>query len=154
MIFVTLGTQKEPFTRLLDYIEESHINRKIIVQSGYTKYTSTKMQILDFITPEQMQDYIQKADIIITHGGTGSILTSLKANKKIIACARLKKYGEHVDDHQKELIKTFVKEHYILELNDHDNLDDILKQIKRFKPQKYHSNIPSFIKHLKAEIES
>ena len=154
MIFVTLGTQKEPFTRLLDYIENSHANQKIIVQSGYTKYTSTRMQILDFITPEQMQEYIQKADIIITHGGTGSILTALKANKKIIACARLKKYNEHVDDHQKELIKTFIKDKYILELSERNNLDDLLKEIKLFKPQKYRSNIPSFIEHLKAEIES
>ena len=31
MILVTLGTQKEPFTRLLDYIEKSNINDKIIV---------------------------------------------------------------------------------------------------------------------------
>ena len=42
MILVTLGTQKEEFTRLLDSIENSKINDKIIVQAGYNKYNSKK----------------------------------------------------------------------------------------------------------------
>ena len=37
MILVTLGSQKEQFTRLLDYIEKSKIKDEIIVQAGHTK---------------------------------------------------------------------------------------------------------------------
>ena len=62
MILVTLGTQKEQFTRLLDYIEKSSIKDKIIVQAGHTKYDSKKMEIFDFISYEEMQDYIKNAD--------------------------------------------------------------------------------------------
>ena len=36
MIFITLGTQKEPFTRLLDYVEEANTHEKIIAQVGHT----------------------------------------------------------------------------------------------------------------------
>ena len=50
MILVTLGTQKEPFKRLLDMIEESNVEDEIIVQAGHTKYNSNKMKIFDFET--------------------------------------------------------------------------------------------------------
>ena len=33
--------------------------------------------------------------------------------KKVVAVPRLKKYGEHVDDHQKEIIEEFDRERII-----------------------------------------
>lgn len=82
MILVTLGTQKQSFKRLLDYIEKSNIEEEIIVQAGYTKYESKKMKIMDFVSYEEMDNLINKADIIITHGGTGSIIGPLKKGKR------------------------------------------------------------------------
>lgn len=152
MILVTLGTQKEQFTRLLDYIEKSNIKDKIIVQAGHTKYKSNKMEIFDFIPYEKMDQYIDEADIIITHSGTGSVLTPLKKGKKVIVCARLSKYEEHVDDHQMELLEVFKEEGYVLELSEDNNLDELYKEIKKFKPKKYVSNTEKFIKKLKDEI--
>lgn len=154
MILVTLGTQKEQFTRLLDYIENSKIKDEIIVQAGHTKYESKKMKIFDFISYEEMSDYIEKADLIITHSGTGSVLTPLKLGKKVIVCSRLKKYGEHVDDHQQELTEVLKKENYIFELTEENSLDQLYEEIKDFKPKKYQSNTNNFIKKLKAEIEN
>ena len=152
MILVTLGTQKEQFTRLLDYIENSNIKDKIIVQAGHTKYESKKMEIFDFIPYEKMEEYINDADVIITHSGTGSVLTPLKKGKKVIVCARLSKYEEHVDDHQVELLEVFYEEGYVLKLDEDDNLDEIYKNIKKFKPKKYISNTDNFINKLKKEI--
>ena len=78
MILVTLGTQQQQFTRLLDYIENSKIKDEIIVQAGHTKYNSMKMKIFDFIDYDKMNEYVETADLIITHGGTGSITGPLK----------------------------------------------------------------------------
>ena len=83
MILVTLGTQKQQFTRLLDYIEKSSIKDEIIVQAGHTKYESKKMKIFDFISYEEMSKYVNESDIIITHAGTGSITGPLKKGKKV-----------------------------------------------------------------------
>ena len=152
MILVTLGTQKEQFTRLLDYIENSNIKDKIIVQAGHTKYNSKKMEIFDFIPYEEMDKYIDEADVIITHSGTGSVLTPLKKGKKVIVCARLSKYDEHVDNHQVELLEVFKEEGYVLELSENNNLDELYENIKKFKPKKYISNTESFIEKLKKEI--
>lgn len=153
MILVTLGTQKELFTRLLDSIENSHIDDEIIVQAGYTKYKSKKMKIFDFISYEEMQKLINKADVIITHGGTGSILMPLKTGKKVIAAPRLAKYLEHVDDHQCQIVEVLCEEGYILACNDGDDLDEVYKKVKNFKPKKYVSNTEHFIKEIKKEID-
>lgn len=152
MILVTLGTQKEQFTRLLDYIENSNIKDEIIVQSGHTKYESRKMKIYDFFSYEEMEKYIKQADLIITHSGTGSVIDPLKKGKKVIVCSRLEKYDEHVDDHQKELTEILKKEGYILELTEENNIDELLKEAKSFKPKKFISNTDKFIEMLNKKI--
>ena len=154
MILVTLGTQDQKFYRLLDYIETSHINDRIVVQAGGSSdYESKKMEIFKFIDYDEMNKLIDEADVIITHGGTGSILTPLKKGKKVIACARLEKYQEHINDHQKEIVTLFKNEGYILELNEENKLDDLMKEMKKFKVKKYISNTDNFISGLKKLID-
>ena len=153
MILVTLGTQKQQFTRLLEYIENTNINDEIIVQAGFTKFESKKMKIFDFIDYDEMNKYIDKADLIITHAGTGSIVSALKKEKKVIACARKSKYLEHVDDHQEEIVEVFYEEGYILKIDDNLNLDDVYKKSREFKPKKFVSNTENFIKLLEKEID-
>lgn len=155
MILVTLGTQDQKFYRLLDYIETSHINDRIVVQAGGSSdYKSKKMEIFKFIDYDEMNKLIDEADVIITHGGTGSILTPLKKGKKVIACARLEKYQEHINDHQKEIVTLFKNEGYILELNEENKLDDLMKEMKKFKVKKYISNTDNFISELKKLIDN
>ncbi len=154
MILVTLGTQNQLFYRCLDQRENISLKGEIVVQAGGSiDYKSKKMKMLSFINYEEMEEYIKRADLIITHGGTGSILLPLQHNKKVIACARLSKYKEHINDHQCELVSIFDKEGYILELHDMENLDDVLKKVKKFKPKKYVSNTEHFIKCLQNEID-
>ena len=153
MILVTLGTQKQSFNRLLDMIEKSNINDKIIVQAGYTKYKSKKMKMFDFVDYQEMDKLIKQADLIITHGGTGSIVTAIKQGKKVIACPRLKKYGEHVDDHQKQIVDIFSEVGYILKLDENDNLDELAQKIKTKKMIPFKSNTTNFINNLKKEID-
>ncbi len=154
MVLVTLGTQTQKFERLLKAIEESSLNDEIIVQAGGSSdFLSKKMQIMKFINYEEMNKLIEKADYIITHGGTGSIIMPLQKNKKVIACARLEKYGEHINNHQQELVSIFVEEGYILELHENEKLDDVIKKFKNWQPKKYVSNTENFIKNLKKEID-
>lgn len=153
MILVTLGTQKQPFTRLLDAIENTNIKDEIIVQAGHTKYLSNKMKVFDFISYEEMDKLVDKADIIITHGGTGSIVGPLKKHKKIIAVPRLNKYGEHVDDHQIQIVDMFADVGYIMKYDDGDDLEKIISEIKKKKMVVFKSNTDNFIKKLVKEIE-
>ena len=154
MIFVTLGTQDKSFSRLLKAIdkeiEKGNIKDKVVVQAGLTKYKSKNMEIFDLIPADKFDQYIEKSDLVITHGGAGSILTALKKNKKVIAAARLSKYKEHTNDHQIQIVKEFSDEGYILELNDFNKLG---KLIEKFKPKKFMSNTKNMIKLLEDYIE-
>ena len=150
MIFVTLGTQDKPFNRLLDavqkQIDNKKIKEKVIVQAGCTKYESEDMEVLGLIPMEDFEKNISDCKILITHGGVGSIVDALKRDKIVIAAARLAKYGEHVNDHQLQIIKNFGDAGYIIPLDDFDKLDEALKKAKKFKPNKYKSNTKKMIK--------
>ena len=148
MILVTLGTQDKSFVRLLKALDKE-INRgiikdKVIVQAGFTKYESPNMEIFETIPNDELEELIEKADLIITHGGVGSILTALKHNKKVIAAPRLSKYHEHTNDHQKQIVTEFSKRGYILELKDFTKFDKVLEKSGTFKPKKYKSNNEKF----------
>lgn len=154
MILVTLGTQKQKFYRLLEAVEKLNTNEEIVVQAGGSAdYKSDKMKIFDFISYDEMQKYIDKADLIITHGGTGSIIMPLQKGKKVIACPRLEKYEEHINDHQKEIVDVFALEGHILKFDDGDNLQDVYEKAKSFKPIPYKSNTENFIEKLIQTIE-
>jgi UDP-N-acetylglucosamine transferase subunit ALG13 len=119
MIFVTLGTQKQNFNRLLEEIENCNIlkNEEIVAQVGYTKFSSDRIKIVDFLETDEFNNYISNAEFIITHGGVGSIFSALLKNKKVIAMPRLKKFGEHVDDHQIEICEKLANMNYIVYFN-------------------------------------
>lgn len=150
MILVTLGTQDKPFPRLLKEVEnqikKGNIKDEVIVQAGCTKFKSKYMKIFDLISLEEFDKLISKCDLLITHGGVGTIVGALKQNKKVIAVARLKKYGEHTNDHQIQIINNFTKEKYILGLTDFDSLDDIIKESEKFTPKKLKKRSQNMIK--------
>ena len=158
MILVTLGTQDKSFHRLLEavqkQIDNGVIKDEVVVQAGCTKFESYDMKIFDLIDRDEFSKLIEKCDILITHGGVGSILTGLKNNKKVIAAARLSEYNEHVNDHQLQIIENFTNSGYILNLKKFNELDKVLEEIKNFKPKKYKSNTNNFIKLLEKEINS
>lgn len=141
MILVMLGTQNNSFHRLLEKIEElikdNIIKDEVVVQAGYTKFKSDYMQIFDMIPREELEEYQKQADLIITHGGVGSIITSLKLGKKVIAVPRLHEYGEHVNNHQIEIVELFDKKGYILGCMDVDKLENTLQKVEEFIPKKY-----------------
>ena len=157
MILVTLGTQDKGFERLLQAIdreiEKGVIKERVVVQAGYTKYESKNMEILDLVPQDEFEKLMSDADLLITHGGVGSILTGIKRGKPVIAAARLKKYKEHTNDHQKQIIKEFSDAGYILELRDFNKLGKMIEKAKTFKAKKFESNTHNMVKLLSDYID-
>ena len=158
MILVTLGTQDKQFYRILAALEvklDKHlIDDEVIVQAGCSAdFKSKYMKIFDLIPMDEFDEMIKKCDLLITHGGVGSIITGLKNNKKVIAAARLSKYNEHVNDHQLQIIDNFSKEGYILKLDNFDDIDKLIKDSSKFKPKKFKSNTDNMIDLIDREIE-
>ena len=119
MVFITLGTQGNQFPRCLKMVEELidtfHPDHEFIAQLGNTKYKSDKIRCLEFIPETEFKDMISRADIVITHAGSGALFSAIKQNKKIIGVARLHDYKEMANNHQTELVKKLTEDGYILD---------------------------------------
>lgn len=158
MIFVILGTQDKPFTRLLESLEreikKGNIKEKIIVQAGCTKYKSKYMKIYDYLDMKTFNKYISNSDYIITHGGVGSILDSIKKYKKVLVVPRQQKYDEHENDHQIQITERFTKMGYILPCMNTKEIALKIQELKEFKPKKFVSNNKKLINKIEEYIDN
>ncbi len=154
MVFLSVGTQKQQFTRLFELVLNCKEieNEKIVAQSGYTKYDSDRIESFDFTSFENMEEYIKNADLIICHGGVGTIFSALKEGKKVIAIPRLSKYGEHINDHQIEICEELENEGYILYYKEGEStLDELVKKSRNTEFNQYKSD-KSYLDILRKEI--
>ncbi len=134
MIFVTVGSRNYPFDRLfkkLDSLyEDGTLTESMFAQIGTSSYKPKHYEYQDYISPEEFVEKIQQADIVVSHGASGSIMKALNAGKKVIVVTRLEKYGEHINDHQIQNNEAFSSNGYALmadlELTD---LGDCFKKI-------------------------
>lgn len=136
MIFVTVGTQKFQLNRLLKDLEnlitKDLINENIYAQTGYSSFIPKHFRSVNFLSQHDFHKQIMQCDILITHGGVGSIHNGLRLNKKVIVYPRLSKYKEHVDDHQLEIAKKYFELGYVLYATNLDELRLAIKEAKNF----------------------
>lgn len=144
MIFVCVGTSDDPFDRLLEIIDElcekKIIKDRVVAQIGRTSYKPRNYEFFKMTEAQKFQEYLEKADYIISHAGIGCVLSAIKMEKKVIIFPRMKKYHEHVDDHQMEMMKAFVEKGYILGATDKKQLKQAVEKIGEFEPVKFVSN--------------
>ena len=124
-IFLTVGLHEQPFDRLVKAVDLLEVETKII-QRGHSVYEPKHSQVFKFLNFEEILYYLQKSNVVITHGGTGSIMLALSAGKKPIVAPRYKKFGEHVDDHQFEIVKKLAEMDLIIPFYDGDDLSNII----------------------------
>ena len=157
MILVLLGTQNNDFHRLLQEVEKNIENKviteEVIVQAGYTKYESDKMKIVDLIPAEKLSKLQDKASLIISHGGVGSIISSIEKGKKVIAVPRRHEYGEHVNNHQIQIVKEFNEKGYIIGIENVEDLKYAIIKSKTFVPTKYEPNNHKILKIIEDFID-
>lgn len=144
MIFITLGSQKFQFNRLLKavdaLIENQTITEPVFAQIGASDYEPVNYKYERFMDREAFSKMEGQADIVITHGGTGAIIGAVKQGKTVIAVPRLAIYGEHVDDHQLQLLKEFENMNIILVCRDVAELGEVYKRRNDVKLNSYDSN--------------
>ncbi|MDQ0240165.1 glycosyltransferase [Arthrobacter bambusae] len=104
-VFVTVGANQHiGFDRL---IRDLH---SLIPPSwsAYWQYGPTNIDGLDLngkptLSAVEMARQLESADVVVSHAGTGSILSALMAGKIPIVVPRTASTGEHVDQHQEDL---------------------------------------------------
>lgn len=132
MIFVVLGTQKFQCNRLLkkidELIENKTITEDVFAQKGHSDYVPEHYTAVDFLQKEEFESKIEECSLLITHSGVGTILSGVYHHKPVIVFPRLKKYNEHVDDHQLDIAKAFQKKNLVLMCGEDDNMEEIINK--------------------------
>ena len=158
MIFVSVGSQKFQFDRLLQtldkLIEENIIREPVMAQIGVSQYVPKHYSYVPFMDREEFARQVDTCDLMITHGGTGAIIGAVKKGKKVIAVPRLAQYGEHVDDHQLQLIHQFDDLNLICPCYDLKDLGECCCKIGSMKFKSYVSNTKKILDSIEDYLES
>ena len=139
MILVTLGTQKFEMNRLVkaaDRLAEL-LGEEVFVQCGHSTYQPEKCNYSAFVDTAQFAEMIQNCSVLITHSGVGTIMTGIQAKRPIIVVPRLKKYHEHVDDHQLQIAEAFEGKGCVLCCRNEEELPQYIEKAKTFQFQPY-----------------
>lgn len=138
MIFVATGIHEHGFDRLVKTVDEL-VGRGIIdnvfIQIGYSDYQPQYCQWARIIGYKEFEQQIEKADIVVTHGGAGCIAGALEREKPVIVVPRLSKYNEHNNDHQLELSSELEREGRVLLVRDIKYLGNAIEKAKEFEPK-------------------
>ena len=108
MIFVTIGTQA-PFDRFIKIIDEMAplLEEDVIAQVYQLGFKPKHIKTVDFLAPNEFNEIFQKARLIVSHAGMGTILSALQQHKPIIIFPRLASLGEHRNEHQMATAEKF-----------------------------------------------
>lgn len=129
LIFVTVGTHGQQFLRLVKKADEIS-SEDVIIQKGVTKYETKRAKSFSFASEAEMSQLYRDARVVVVHGGVGSIMSSLLEGKPTVVVPRLKKYGEHNDDHQLQITKELEKQGKITAVYDIESLKDAIRKAR------------------------
>lgn len=115
LLFATVGATL-PFNRLVESVlalkAAGEIPEDVVLQVGRGAKKRPPsipgVEIVDTLPFAKVQKLLHDADIVVCHGGTGSLITALRAGCRVIAMPRLSERGEHYDNHQSEITEAFV----------------------------------------------
>lgn len=111
MIFVTVGTHEQQFNRLVEYMDKlaKKLDEEIIIQIGFSTYIPKFSKWKKLFSYKEMSINIEKARIVITHGGPSSFIAPLQIGKIPIVVPREKNFKEHINNHQLDFCHEVVK---------------------------------------------
>ena len=157
MVFIALGTQNFQLNRLLQevdlLIKKGQLKDAVFAQIGHSDYRPIHYQYERFLEKKEFDRCIRECDVLISHGGVGTIITAINSGKPVVLYPRLKKFGEHVDDHQLEISQAFSKKEYVLYCSDGDDLLEKIEASKHYQFEKYVSSTGNILNLIDTFLE-
>ncbi|MCK4703846.1 MAG: hypothetical protein KAT90_00065 [Gammaproteobacteria bacterium] len=148
MILCMTGTGPYNFDRVtkkLDQLAKKN-DWEVFIQIGHANYIPENCKYETFMGRDLLQKLIEQCELVVCHGGFGSIRDSLAYNKPVIAVPRIAELNEVQDDHQEIMVKELEKAGHILAVYDVDDLESMISRARDFNIKKIqNSEIPSII---------
>jgi UDP-N-acetylglucosamine--N-acetylmuramyl-(pentapeptide) pyrophosphoryl-undecaprenol N-acetylglucosamine transferase len=119
--FVSVGTHRHPFDRLLELVDravdEGVLPGPVVVQSGVSGYRSDNFRSHELLPESEVRDALARARYVVCHAGSGIISAALRTGHKPLVLARRRSLGEHVDDHQEQILQKLAQLDLIVPLD-------------------------------------
>lgn len=158
LVFVTVGATL-PFERMTRAVIElkrrGELAEKLIVQTGDEGIIPgeidglTQHETLPF---DQVKAILRDAAIVITHGGTGSLITALQNGCRVIAVPRSFALKEIYDHHQDQIVDAFVARGLIVRCDDVSKLEEALTEARAMTPKMATTDPAALMEWLDAEL--
>ena len=136
---------------------EGKITEEVMIQTGFSSYEPKACRWSKLCSYQEMNEYMDQARIVITHGGPSSIMMALQRGKIPIVVPRQKQYEEHVNDHQVEFSR-FIEEKQknIIVVEEIDTLEKVITSYEKTAAalsQKQSSNNQRFNEKFEAIVD-
>jgi UDP-N-acetylglucosamine transferase subunit ALG13 len=111
LIFATLGTHHDPFPRAVDAALAIAGDGELVVQHGHTEPVAAgaNVRFYQWLVPDEVNEFFRVATLVITHAGVATLVGALRAGHHPIVIPRRKCFGEHVDDHQMQIVSALTR---------------------------------------------
>ncbi|MBN1527624.1 MAG: hypothetical protein JW895_01085 [Thermoleophilaceae bacterium] len=127
MILVTIGTNEQPFDRLVSAAAGLRGLESLVVQYGSSSVPHGRGEWLDFVSFEELSERMSAARVVICHAGVGSIMLARRCGKRPIVVPRRLHLGEAVDDHQLPIARRLHASGVVTLLEDVDLLAETIE---------------------------
>ena len=139
MIFLTVGTYPLQFDRLVQAVDiavqKKLIKEKVFAQIGFCRYKPQHMEYVEMLEKSRFDSCLQEACGIIGHAGMGTITMALDHDKPLLVMPRIKRFHEHVNDHQLATAKKFEQLGHVLVAYEPEDLLEKIDQVGTFVPR-------------------
>jgi beta-1,4-N-acetylglucosaminyltransferase len=133
-----------PFDRLIQFIDElvesGEIIEPVVGQIGQGRYEPRRFPFHRYLEKSSFDETLFKCSFAISHAGIGTISTAVSMDKRLIVLPRLKRYSEHVNDHQVWAAKKYAESGQVISAYSRDDLSEALRGIDHFKPKPRQAN--------------
>ncbi len=134
-----------PFDRMSEAVlalyQSGAVTGDLIIQTGIGSAVAARgeqgdaLRIVETLPFAEMQTILEKADVVICHGGTGSFITALRQGCRVVAMPRLFERGEHYDNHQFEISTAFAARGLVEVALEVDDLAPAIARTKTKEPR-------------------
>lgn len=138
-MLVSCGTEKFPFNRLARITRDyaiAHPDCQILFQARTIDFVPKypNVEVVEMFSYDKFKQILSTCDKYVCHAGIGCIMTGLMNGIKPIVMARLCRFGEHTDDHQKQIVDCLLGQERIFAFDSQEKLEEALLMQDRTVP--------------------
>jgi len=133
VIFVTVGSTE--FNELVKQMDElaPSLGDEVVIQTGNGDYSPKNCKSFRYAV--SLDSYYDQADLIVAHGGLGTIVEALERGKRLVCVAN----PATTDLHQEHLLRIYEQKTYLLWCKELEHLADAIQRARAMPFARYQS---------------